>query len=155
MTSWCRGYEVETKVLDVWFKCDLGLDGCQEIAADLFKHFGVEPIEVKHARSDAQRSWYWHATRKRSARIHLSQIRGCNAATLCHEVAHHVSHLRGSRGHDRLWASVYVLAVERAMGPMSAADLRDGFREIGLLWRPRGSVTPSRYNVTTEQGAVQ
>jgi hypothetical protein len=137
MTTWCRGYEVETKVLKDEYADQVGLEACIDLATKLFEHFNVPPIEVKHARSDAQRSWYWHPTRKRPARIHLSPNRGCNPATICHEVAHHVGRLRGSKGHDRLWASIYVLAVEHALGDATASRLRDGFREIGLLAKRR------------------
>jgi hypothetical protein len=143
-----RAYDVERRVLSTWFGCALDLEGCQALADTLCEHFGVEPIEVHPGRADARRSMFYYPSWQnprggwgagRRPHIMLSPRYGHDVATVCHEVAHYIAFTRGVKGHGRTWAAIYCLVVEHACGSV-ADELRDAFREVGLL-SPRVGVS--------------
>jgi hypothetical protein len=129
-----RGYDAERRVFARRRQL-MTMDEARSMAAKLFAHFGVEPINVRRTiRQHPHRkagSWFWHGTPSKPPRIALDLE--APDWVVCHEVAHYVVWLQGKTGHGRPWAAAYVEAVRVAITPSYADRLERAFQRCGLL----------------------
>jgi hypothetical protein len=121
----------------------LSMQEARDLAARLFDHFDVEPIVVQRPQHGGTRSGMYFYPRSRSGKPARIELRDdAPDWMVCHEVAHHVAHNRGHRGHGPEWAAIYVEAVEAVISEPYADRLHRAMTREGLV--PAERVTYGR-----------
>ena len=131
------GYRAEDHV---WRRrrVELSIREQRALAARLCDHFDVPLVDVVRGRHGSAGSYYNPGARHERgtgpARITLGRSAdGSSDWIVCHEIAHHVTYVRGTdRGHGSAWAAVYVAAVAHAISAGWARRLAAAMRREGV-----------------------